>query len=75
MNIFLALKCNFEKRAIFLMQTNFNKNQIKQIFDFNIFPPIFQLSWRSHIISSHICQIYFFGEKIIKTKNPRFNIR
>ena len=30
------------------------KSKLKQNFDFNIFPPIFHLFWRSRIISSHI---------------------
>ena len=52
---FLGPKCNFGKHANF---SNANKIRIKsakiKINDFNIFPPIFQLFWRSHIISSHL---------------------
>ena len=69
MNIFLALKCRFEKRAIFLNSNKIAKNsEIKSYLISLLNPQYFFILGNSFYSLSHIFVIEITEEKINKIK-------
>ena len=75
MNIFLALKCNFEKRAFFLnsnKNTEKLRNKTNLIFLLN--PQYFYILGKSFYSLSHIFVIEIIDDKITKSNDPILKI-
>ena len=69
MNIFLALKCNFEKRAVFLNSNKIPKNsEIKSYLILLLNPQYFFSLGKSFYSLSHIFVIEIIDDKINKIK-------
>ena len=69
MNIFLALKCSFEKRAIFLNSNKMAKNtEIKTYLILLLNPQYLFILGKSFYSLSHIFIIEIIEDKIIKIK-------
>ena len=69
MNIFLALKCNFEKCAIFLNSNKIaNKTKIESYLFFYLNPQYFFILGKSFYSLSHIFMIEIIEDKINKIK-------
>ena len=76
MNIFLALKCNFEKRAIFLNSNKIAKLQNKPYLIFLLNLQYFFILGKSFYSLSHIFMIEIIEDKINKIKWSYFqNLR
>ena len=69
MNIYLGLKCSFEKRVIFLNSNKKAKNsEIKSYLILSLNPQYFFILGKSFYSLSHIFMIEIFEDKIIKIK-------